>query len=70
MSDGQQNTEPEMDEWEKAQQAAKDAETRRAVQIQIDETEKHAAAKRTKNLGELSDDELRRLTRKWGYEAI
>jgi hypothetical protein len=66
MSDEQK---PELT-WEEQQQAERDAETRRQVQIQLDETEKHLAAKKAKDLGALTDEQLRRLTRQWGYDAI
>ena len=56
--------------WEDQQQAEKDAETRRAAEIQIDVHEKHLAAKKAKDLGALSDEQLRWLTRQWGYDAI
>jgi hypothetical protein len=56
--------------WEEQQQKEQDDAQRRIANIHLEEAEKRAAAKREKNLGELSDDELRRLTRRWGYEAI
>jgi hypothetical protein len=68
----EQNTEQQNAEltWEQQQQAEQDDAQRRIANIHLDEAEKRAAAKRTKNLGQLSDDELRRLTRQWGFEAI
>jgi hypothetical protein len=70
MSD--QTTEQQAPEltWEEQQQKEQDDAQRRIANIHLEEAEKRAAAKREKNLGELSDDELRRLTRRWGYEAI
>jgi hypothetical protein len=57
--------------WEEQQQAERDAETRRQVQIQLDETEKHLAAKQVKDLGSMTDEQLRRYTRKLAnYDAI
>jgi hypothetical protein len=70
MSDEQTNTEPELT-WEQQQQAEKDAETRRQVQIQLDETEKHLEKKKTQDLGSMTDEQLRRYTRRIaGYDAI
>jgi hypothetical protein len=72
MTDEQANTEQQNPEltWEEQQQAEQDAAQARIANIHLDVAEKRAAAKREKNLGELSDDELRRLTRRWGFEAI
>jgi hypothetical protein len=70
MSDQQQNNEPELT-WEQQQQAEKDAETRRQVQIQLDETERHLEKKKTQDLGSMTDEQLRRYTRRIaGYDAI
>jgi hypothetical protein len=64
------NTEPELT-WEEQQQAERDAETRRQVQIQLEETEKHLAANQVKDIGSMTDEQLRRYTRKLAnYDAI
>jgi hypothetical protein len=67
MSDEQQT--PELT-WEQQQQQEQDEAQRRIANIHLTVAEERAAAKRSKNLGQLSDDELRRLTRQWGYDAI
>jgi hypothetical protein len=56
--------------WEQQQQQEQDEAQRRIANIHLEEAEKRAAAKRSKNLGSLSDDQLRRLTRQWGFDAI
>ena len=57
--------------WEEQQQAERDAEYRRQAQIQLDVAETRAEAKKAKDLGSMTDEELRRYTRKLaGYDAI
>jgi hypothetical protein len=56
--------------WEQQQQQEQDEAQRRIANIHLEEAEKRAAAKRSKNLGSLSDEQLRQLTRQWGYDAI
>jgi hypothetical protein len=71
MSDDQTNTEPELDEYEKAAAAKEEAALRKATRIQLDETEKHAEAKKAQDMGSWTDEQLRRYTRKIaGYDAV
>jgi hypothetical protein len=56
--------------WEEQQQAEQDEAQRRIANIHLEEAERRQAARRAKNLGSMSDDELRRHTRQWGYEAL
>jgi hypothetical protein len=60
----------ELSDWEKEELAKQDAVDRRRINVELEEVEKRNAAKRAKNLGSMSDDELRRHTRQWGFEAI
>jgi hypothetical protein len=69
MSDEQQNAEPEMDEWEKAEQAKQELALRKATRIQADETAKYAAEKREKQLASMSQSEWRSyISEKYGYD--
>jgi hypothetical protein len=56
--------------WEQQQQQEQDDAQRRIANIHLEEAEKRAAAKKAKDLGALSDEQLRRLTRQWGFDAI
>jgi hypothetical protein len=67
MSDDQQK--PELS-WEEQQKKEQDDEQRRIANIHLDVAEQRAAAKKSKDLGNLSDEQLRRLTRQWGFDAI
>jgi hypothetical protein len=56
--------------WEEQQQLEQDEAQRRIANIHLEEAEKRAAAKKSKDLGALSDEQLRRLTRQWGFDAV
>jgi hypothetical protein len=60
----------DLDPYEKEAAAKQDAAERRRVAVELDAIEKWRAAKKAKNLGAMSDEELRHYTRQFGFDAI
>jgi hypothetical protein len=57
--------------WEQQQQAEQDEAQRRIANIHLEEAERRAEAKKVKDLGSMTDEQLRRYTRKIAnYDAI
>jgi hypothetical protein len=61
----QENTETEIETESEA-----DIELRRQVRIQLDEQQKLARKQREKDLGAMTDEQLRAYSRQFGYDAI
>jgi hypothetical protein len=62
---------PVLSDWELQQQAEQDEAQRRIANIHLEEAEKRLAKKKASDLGSMTDEELRRYTRKLaGYDAI
>lgn len=67
MTDFEQQAELEQQQAEREAAAKLDAETRRLVRIQQEEAAKRDFENKMKNLGSLSDSELRQLKSQWGF---
>jgi hypothetical protein len=73
MSDDKQNTEQQTDPLEAnysaEQLAVEDALQRRRTAVQLDETERHAIAKKERQLSRMSTNEFRdHVLQKYGYD--
>jgi hypothetical protein len=67
----QQTADPLLSAYDEQQLALEDALQRRRTRVQLEETEKHAEAKKAQDMGSWTDEQLRRYTRRLaGYDAI